>query len=237
MKTFIQNRLTVDAVIFDLDGTLIDSVDFYCKVLNLALKRLGLPAVSRERISKAVVDGIFDWDRVLPVPMKAPKNELVAKLVGVISEIYPRMFRTEVKMIEGAGGILREIARSGMKIGLVTSTPRRLLEEKLRPLRGSGSGVLFDVIITTDDVVRKKPAADPLLECGRRLGVNMDRTVYVGDARTDLKAARTAGMKSVGVLTGIDDYRGLMSENPYAVIESVVGLRNVINSNVQADLG
>jgi len=221
-------RLTVDAVVFDLDGTLIDSLDVHCKILNSAFVELGLPAVSKEDILKAIRDGEFDWDGVLPEHMKAPKEDVIRNAREIINEIYPQIFRKEAKMIAGVDEILKEIARHGMKIGLVTSTPQILMEDKLHPLKGSGVEDLFDAIITTDDVPNKKPAADPLIECGKRLDVDMAKMVYVGDTRTDIKAGHAAGMKTVGVLTGNDDYEALTGENPDVVIGSVVELRHVI---------
>jgi phosphoglycolate phosphatase len=229
MISSINDRLTVDAVIFDLDGTLIDSMDVYCKILNSTLERLGLPHASRKDIMHAIRDGDFDWNCVLPKEMTVPKEELIRDARTIIREIYPKTFKKEVKMIEGADDILREIAAVGMKIGLVTSTPRFLLGDKLYPLKGSGTKNLFNVIITTDDAANKKPAADPLIVCGEKLGMDREKMVYVGDTRTDIKAAQAAGMKAIGVLTGIDDYEGLMTESPYAIIDSVVGLRRVIN--------
>ena len=229
MKASGNARLIVDAVVFDLDGTLIDSLDVYCRILNAALVTLGLPAAPREDILKAIRQGEFDWDCVLPESVKAEKEETIRQARKIISEIYPRRFREEAKMIAGVDAILKEISGCGMKIGLVTSTPQILLEDKLHPLKGSGVENVFDAIITTDDVAKKKPAADPLIACGRLLDVDMADMVYVGDARTDIQAGRAAGMMTIGVLTGNDGYEALMAENPDAVIGSVVELRQVIS--------
>ena len=160
--------------------------------------------------------------------MKSQKEVLIRKVRSIIDEIYPRVFRKEVIMIEGADEILKKIAARGMKIGLVTSTPRAFLEDKLHPLKRAGIGDLFEVIITTDDIQNRKPAAEPLIECGKRLGVNRDKIVYVGDTRIDMRAGHAAGMKTVGVLTGNDPYHDLITENPEAVIQSVGELSKVI---------
>jgi HAD superfamily hydrolase (TIGR01509 family) len=118
-----------------------------------------------------------------------------------------------------------------MKLGLVTTTPRQDLIHKLYPLRRAGVDDLFEVTITTDDVKEKKPAAEPLIECGRRLGISMNRSVYIGDACIDIRAGKAAGMKTIGVLTGLDDYDSLMEEGPDAIIDSVRELWSVIESS------
>jgi phosphoglycolate phosphatase len=228
MKPRWSGRIRVDAVLFDLDGTLIDSTDAYCTILNLALQRVGLPILSREQILEAVEDGGFVWERVLPLSTSARKEALVGEIRSALFEIYPRVFPGEVRIIEGVGEILKEIARSGAKLALVTSTPLNLLEPKMNPLRNAGLDRLLEVIITTDDVTRRKPSPDPLIECAGRLGGERSRMVYVGDTRTDLKAGRAAGMKTIGVLTGIDDFGRLMSENPDAILRSVVELPDVL---------
>jgi HAD superfamily hydrolase (TIGR01509 family) len=233
MRESGEGKLNVDAVVFDLDGTLIDSLDVYCKILNTALERVGLPTASKKNILRAIREGGFIWDFVLPEKMKSQKDVLIRKVRGVIDEIYPRMFRKEVKIIEGAAGILKRIAARGIKIGLVTSTPRTLLEDKLYPLQQASVEDVFEGIITTDDIHNKKPAADPLIECGKRLGVNRNKIVYVGDTRIDMQAGRAAGMKTVGVLTGYDTYQVLMSEDPEAVIPSVGDLGDVISLDLK----
>jgi HAD superfamily hydrolase (TIGR01662 family) len=218
----------VDAVIFDLDGTIIDSADIYFRIIDIVFERLGLAPVSRDDVLDAVKTGDFDWDRVLPSEIKGRKDELMAEARGIIQGMAPQMFRESAKLIPGAADVLKEISARGIKVGLVTSTSMKHLGDKLYPLRESGIEDLFEVVITTDDVKKKKPAADPLIECGKRLGVTGEKSVYVGDSRTDIRAGKAAGMRTIGVLTGMNDYESLKAEDPDMIIESVVGLRDLM---------
>lgn len=61
-----------------------------------------------------------------------------------------------------------------------------------------------------------------MIDCGKRLGVAMDKSVYMGDSRTDIRAGKAAGMKTIGVQTGMDDYESLKKENPDRIIDGVV---------------
>lgn len=225
---FADNQFRCAAVIFDLDGTLIDSADVYLRILNVAFERLNLPLFSKEDISDLLIEGDFDWNRILPSDLKERKEEITSKSMVIIRKIYPQMFREDVTLIPGAADILREISMGGMKMGLVTSTQAKYLEPKLHSLKMSGTANLLRVIITTDQVPNKKPAADPLIECGKRLGVDMEKILYVGDSRVDIKAGKAAGTKTIGVLTGVDDYDSLIAENPDAILDSVVGLRDIL---------
>jgi 2-phosphoglycolate phosphatase len=223
--------LNVDAVLFDLDGTLIDSIGIYYKIVDIVFEKLKLPPVPREKFVEAAKDGDFDWDCVLPDHMKNRKEELTKAAMEIIYDIYPEMFGNDLKLIPGAESILREISSDGMKIGIVTSTPKEGMSYKLQTLKKAGLEKLIEVVITADDVQNKKPAGDPLIECSKRLGIAPEKSVYVGDSRIDIKAGKAAGMKTIGVLTGFDDHKALGREEPDAIVQSVTELPGVITFN------
>ena len=223
-----RDKLSVDAVIFDMDGTLIDSIDIYFEIVEIALKRLELPPVSRNKILDAAETRDFNWDLVLPDEVIDKKDEIIADAWEIINEIAPQMFAERLELIRGADRILQNISARIPKIGLVTSTQQQYLKIKMQPLETAGVEKLFDVIITSDDVPNRKPDPDPLIECARRLDVKADKCVYVGDTRTDIKAGKAAGMHTVGVLTGFDDFNSLNQEMPDAIIASIKDLMDVI---------
>ncbi|MBW1916041.1 MAG: HAD family hydrolase [Deltaproteobacteria bacterium] len=223
------NRLILDALIFDLDGTLIDTMGVYFQTLDVVCERLDLPPVSRKEISDAVKEGNFNWDLIFPLEMLDKKDGLIKKARVVIEEVDLQIPWHELEIFPGVREILKEIAESDIKIGIVTATPVQKIEKKLYPLKRAGIAKLLDVIITEDDALRGKPAADPLIECGKRLDVEVDKSAYVGDSRVDIKAGKAAGMKTIGVLTGLDDYDSLKKEDPDLIIDSVVQLREVID--------
>jgi HAD superfamily hydrolase (TIGR01509 family) len=223
-----QTKLSVHAVIFDMDGTLIDSIDIYFKIVEIALERLKLPQVSRKQILDASETGDFNWELVLPDEVHHKKDEIIGEAWEIINEIAPQMFQDNLELIRGADNILQSISSGSPKIGMVTSTQRKYLKIKMLPLQLAGVEELFEVIITSDDVPNRKPDPDPLIECARRLDVNPNKCVYVGDTRTDIKAGKAAGMKTVAVLTGFDDYDMLANESPDAIIDSIRNLVEVI---------
>lgn len=215
-----------DAILFDLDGTLIDSTEAYFMIMEIAFQRIGVPPVSRKRILNAVVDGAFLWDEVLPATDPREKDALITKAWGIIREIYPRIFQDQVDLFPGVVDVLKDLKAGGVKIGIATSTPRNQLEIKLLPLRDSGADRFFDAVIAADDTKRRKPAADPLLECVRQMDTEPDRSIYIGDTRADIRAGKAAGMVTIGVLSGIDPYETLKMEEPDLIIKSVVELRD-----------
>ena len=217
------------AVIFDLDGTLIDSIDIYFTIVENALKRLNLPAVSRNQILAAAESEEFKWELVLPQDVLDRKTEIIDEAWAVINEIAPQMFADNLELIQGAERIVENLSSSGLKIGLVTSTQRQYLETKMQPLKNAGVDTLFEAIITSDDVEKRKPAPDPLVTCAQQLDMKPGNCVYVGDTTTDIKAGKAAGMRTIGVLTGFDEYETLEKESPDAIVENVRYLLEVID--------
>jgi HAD superfamily hydrolase (TIGR01662 family) len=226
--SYKQKKIKVAAVIFDLDGTLIDSIDIYFSIVEEALARLNLPAVSRSRILAAAESEDFKWELVLPQDVLHRKEKIIDEAWAVINEIAPQMFADNLDLIQGAGGTVENLSSKGLKIGLVTSTQRQYLETKMQPLKNAGVDTLFDVIITSDDVEKRKPAPDPLIACAQQLDLKPDNCVYVGDTTTDIRAGKAAGMWTVSVLTGFDEYEALETENPDAIIKDVQNLLEVI---------
>jgi HAD superfamily hydrolase (TIGR01549 family) len=221
-------KLKVDAVIFDLDGTLIDSIDIYFAIVEKTLARLNMPPVSRGQILAAAESEDFKWELVLPPKVLRRKQTIIEQAWAVINEIAPRMFEKNVKLLPGVDGILKRISLNGWKIGLVTSTRKSHLKIKMQPLEIAGVAELFEAIITSDDVPERKPAPEPLIACAKQLDLQPINCVYVGDTATDMKAGKAARMRTVGVLTGFDDYDSLNRENPDAIIDSVQKLGSVI---------
>jgi phosphoglycolate phosphatase len=226
--SYKHRKLKVAAVIFDLDGTLIDSIDIYFSIVEKALKRLKLPAVSRSRILEAAESEEFKWELVLPQDVLSHKEKIIDKVWIVINEIAPQMFADNLDLIRGVEGIVENLSSNGLKIGLVTSTQRQYLETKMQPLKNAGVAELFEAIITSDDVEKRKPAPDPLIACAQQLDLKPGACVYVGDTTTDIKAGKAAGMRTIGVLTGFDEYKALETENPDAIINDVQNLLEVI---------
>ena len=224
-----QKKLKVAAVIFDLDGTLIDSIDIYFTIVENALKRLNLPAVSRNQILAAAENEEFKWELVLPQDVLNRKADIIDEAWAVINEIAPQMFADNLELIKGAERIVESLSSNGLKIGLVTSTQRQYLETKMQPLKNAGVDTLFEAIVTSDDVEKRKPSPDPLIACAQQLDIKPGNCVYVGDTTTDIKAGKAAEMRTIGVLTGFDEYETLEKESPDAIVESVRYLLEVID--------
>lgn len=217
-----------EAVIFDLDGTLIDSVPAYYKLLEIVVERLNLPPVSKGMVSDLMKGGVNAWEILTPPEMKDRKEEFRKQIFQVSREAGRELFQKEVDLIPGVAEIFSQLSEKKIKIGLVTSTHTQFLDEKMIPLKKKGLDKLIDVLIGIEDAPKVKPAPDPLIECARRMGVARAGCIYIGDTSIDLKAGKAAGMATAGVLTGLDDHETLKREDPDIIVDSVFDLRHIL---------
>lgn len=221
-------RVPLDAVIFDLDGTLLDSVRIYYRIICTVLNKLGFPDVTMDVMREATEDTEFDWQMVLPESVDIKQPGLMETIHSAVEELYRPMFEFESMPIPGMKGAVEGLAAAGIKLAIVTSTPREHVDFKLSQLKQNGTLSYFDVIVTANDTPRQKPAPDPMIECCRQLGVELETSVYIGDSMSDIQSGRSAGMKTIAVLSGFGDLNSLISEHPDAVIGSVAELNSII---------
>ncbi|MEW5910140.1 MAG: HAD hydrolase-like protein, partial [Thermodesulfobacteriota bacterium] len=127
----------LQAVLFDLDGTLIDSIGRYLMVLNTAFRELKIPPVSERLASEAVKEGDIDWDMLLPDLPQEKKRQVCEALPQTIAGIYDRVFDHRISLIPGVENVIPALSNCGFMLAIVTSTPRIHLSPKLHPLHES----------------------------------------------------------------------------------------------------
>ena len=222
-------KLTVEAIMFDLDGTLIDSIKIYYRIVQAVLDKLGLPKVPPEQIQQANQNGTFLWEKLFPAAIFGEHPQLKDEAWVIARQISPSLFKDQVKLLPGTTEVLHQAAEKGFKLAVVTSTPRQNMQAKLKPLEEAGVLPLLQEIITADDTLRKKPAAEPLLECSKRLATEVEECVYIGDTQIDIRAGKAAKTRTIGVLTGFDNHTMLEKEDPDAIIGNLFNLPEIIS--------
>jgi HAD superfamily hydrolase (TIGR01509 family) len=188
---------TRSALVFDLDGTLVDTVYAHVLAWQGAFEGAGFP-VDAWRIHRRIgmSHGLFTKavGREIGRPISPGQGEALAKHHGeLFRSLMPRR-----RPLPGAVSLLRRLREARVPFGIATSGRRPDIDASLEALE------LPDdvVVIGRDDVVRAKPAPDLFLACQTRLGVEPGDCYVIGDSVWDLLAARRAGMHGVGLLTG-----------------------------------
>ena len=185
------------ALIFDLDGTLIDTVYAHVFAWQQALAEAGMP-IEGWRIHRRIgmSGGLFT--RAVAREAGRPLSDAEAESIQQRHGALFRKLLPERRPLPGAVDLLAFLRAEGIRHGIATSGRRPEIDVSLDALGVTGDMVVVD----RGDVLRAKPEPDLFLACQERLGVAIRDCYVVGDAVWDLLAARRAGMLSVGVLTG-----------------------------------
>ena len=208
--------------IFDLDGTLIDSVPVYFKLMETILETIGLPPAPKSVVSEFMTGGgLAVIEKLVPENLQHKKDEIIKEFMRVGTKTSRSAFKDQVKLFDGVPRLFDRLVGLKIPIGIVTSTERLYIDRKLTPLEKNDIKQHLDVVIAIEDAPRKKPFPDPLIECSRRFGVRVEKCVYIGDSHVDIRAANAAGMMSIGVLSGLDDHETLVAENPHMILKSI----------------
>ena len=211
----------VESVLFDLDGTLIDSVPVYFRLMETILRTIGLPPATKPVVAEFMVKGMSAVEGLIPAEMKDRKEEITLEFMAVGKRIARNMFHDEVEVFQGVPELFSLLMGQRISIGVVSSTETEYMERKLAPLVRKGIRQCLSAVVGIEGALRRKPAPDPLFECCRRLGVDPAKCIYVGDSCVDMVAGNEAGMLTVGVLSGLDDLEGLKKEGPAMIVDSV----------------
>lgn len=181
------------AVIFDLDGTLVDSYGPITLALNAARAAFGLQAVPEERVRRDVGHGL---EQLLEDHLGAAR---VADGVRVFRATYEQVFAAGTTPLPGVPEIPRALALRGLRLAVASNKPARFGRRIVDQI---GLAQEIPVVLGPDSGVPPKPAPPMLQLALRELGVAADEAVYVGDMPLDVETARQAGVRHLLVPTG-----------------------------------
>jgi len=217
---------SVRAIIFDMDGTLIDSIDVYHGIIQDIMKRLGMELnATRELVFESLSRGRKLSEFLFP-PHLENRMRIVDQFNGLAMNAFREIFsRGDVELIDGVSPVFGELRRRGFFLAIVTSS----LTEVIVPfLKAKNLHPYLHCVLGRTEVPQLKPSPAPLLKCMEILDVEPAESVYVGDSAIDIQAGKAAGMLTVGVLTGTSDLSRLKAEAPDAILNSVGDLLTIL---------
>ena len=186
-------------VLFDLDGTLLDTAADLCAAANAVLREEGRAPVAVEALRPAVSRGSRAMLAVaFPDLDAAAREPLVPRFLAA----YARDIARHSRLFDGMDEVLRAIDAAGSRWGIVTNKPEYLARALIESL---GLDARCAVLIGGDTLPVRKPDPEPLREACRRMGVALAEAVYVGDDARDVQAANAAPMKSIAAAWGFRD--------------------------------
>lgn len=200
--------------IFDLDGTLLDTLGDLAQSTNHALREMGMPERSLAEIRQFVGNGVRKLiERAVP---EGTPYDVTEQTLAVFKMHYIDHGLDTTKPYEGIPEMLAELKGRGMNIAVVSNKFYDATQQLCRHFFPD----TVSVAIGEREGINKKPAPDTVLEALRQLGVPADGAVYIGDSDVDIKTAENCGMPCISVLWGFRDKDFLIEHGGKTFVET-----------------
>lgn len=208
--------------IFDLDGTLLSTLDDLAASCNYALRSNNMPERTTEEVRQFVGNGVKKlMERAIPDGLR---NPLFEKTYTDFRQHYMQHNLDSTHPYEGVMELLSELHRRGKQVAVVSNKFYAATQELCRHFFGEE---LVPVAIGEREDIRKKPAPDTVIEALRQLGASADGAVYIGDSDVDIETAHNSSMPCISVLWGFRSKAFLLEHGATTFVEHPMDILNV----------
>ena len=185
-----------DTIIFDLDGTLLNTLDDLRDSVNEVLVNKGYASKNLEEVKRFVGNGVRNLIQC-SMPDTCSENE-ITQCLEEFKELYKNNMQNKTRPYNGIMELLLDLNRFNYKMGIVSNK----YDTAVKSLSRTYFGNLIPVSIGESNSVRRKPAPDSVLLAIQELNSNIKNTIFVGDSDTDVQTAKNAGIPCIGVTWG-----------------------------------
>lgn len=210
------------AVVFDLDGTLLNTLEDLTDSTNAALRYCGYPERTIDEIRRFVGNGIYKLiERAVPENIDV---ESTKKCYDFFCADYKKNMANKTKPYDGVDDMLKNLYDAGLRLAIVTNKADFAAQE----LCGSLFGKYVKVVVGSDGVRPNKPAPDGVYYALSKLGVTKEEAVFVGDSEVDIATAKNADIDCIGVLWGFRDKKDLEKVGVTKTAATTAELQNML---------
>lgn len=213
-----------EAVLFDLDGTLIDSLYDIGEAVNRVLSNYGFPTHKISTYRRLVGDGSRTLiERALP--KKHCNDKTIDACLKEYIEDYSRNYNVKSEPYFGIPNLLDTLKTIDLKLAILSNKPDAITKKCVKSLLSKWD---FDVVLGQRDSVPPKPNPRGALKVAKRLSIPPSNILYLGDTATDMKTAASAGMFPVGVLWGFRPLKELKENGACAIIDDPIEVLDLL---------
>lgn len=217
--------MSIALVLFDLDGTLIDSLADIAGSANTVLESLGHPTHPAPVYKTFIGDGVaMLFRRALPGGLAEPP--LIDRCVAAFHEVYGARWDAETRPYPGIAALLDALVARGLPLGVLSNKPQDFTSLCVSRLLPDWS---FQAVVGDRPGQARKPAPDGALSIARELGLPPEQIVYIGDSSVDMRTAVAAGMVPVGVTWGFRSADELRATGARFLIDQPAELLGVLD--------
>ncbi len=210
------------AVLFDMDGTVLDTLDDLCDSINHSLAEFSLLPVSREHVRQCLGNGAaFLVSHSIPA---GSSPELEANVLAFYKPWYDAHCLIKTAPYEGILPMMQSLKDHGLRLAIISNKPNRAVQE----LSDAFFPGLLELSVGESPSVRRKPAPDTVLTAASQIGLSVDQCVYVGDSEVDLQTARNAGMDCISVTWGFRDEAQLIEAGASVLVRTPEELESLL---------
>ena len=210
----------IKAVIFDLDGTLLNTLEDLNEALNYSIDRFGYSKISIDKTRAYIGNGI----RNLILSSINNDDSKIDEIFDLFKEFYSANCNNYTKPYDGIKKLIQILKQNGYKLGVVSNKAKY----GLNILVESHFKDEFEVVIGDMEGIPRKPSKEPLLEACRRLGVSVNEMVYIGDSDVDVLTVKNTGCKGIFVDYGFRDRQALLSIGADVVVSNPMDILKYI---------
>jgi len=214
----------IEAVIFDLDGTLLYTLEDICDVVNSVLASNGMPGKSIHEVKHAVGRGIEELVRKV-VPAGSVTDESVEKLSDQIRKLYLEQESVKTRPYPGITELLERLHSECVPMAVLTNKHQLSAEKQVKMYFG---GISFAAVCGDREDYPLKPSPEAVKPILEKLGVPPGNTLMVGDSDVDMITAVNAGMIAVGVSWGFRDTSLLLDHGAAYIVDSPMEIINIL---------
>ncbi len=187
------------AVLLDMDGVIVDGMPFHMRAWKEAFSAVGIEVTDVDIYIREGMDGLQTVREIAEekgVPLTPEEQRRVNESKNrILNGIF------QVRFIPGSLELIQKLQRKGLKLALVTGTKGEIVKKILK----EGLEGYFDVVITAESVLRKKPAPDPYLKAVEELGLRKEECLVIENAPAGIASAKRAGLKCLAITTSLPE--------------------------------
>lgn len=219
-------RFQVKVVMFDLDGTLLDTAPQIAEAANRMLVALGKPMLPQAQITTYIGEGVQNLiKRCLVGSMHGEPSEQEFARAQPLYHGFYEANATDSKAFAGVLSALQQLRKQGYRLACVTNKPEKFT---LPLLQHAGLADFFEIVVSGDTLPKKKPDPLPLLHICQKLGTLPAEALMVGDSETDIQAAHAAGCFVVTVPYGYNQGRAIDVATVDATVQQLTEVVNLL---------
>ncbi|MBO5495959.1 MAG: HAD family hydrolase [Oscillospiraceae bacterium] len=210
------------AVLFDMDGTVLDTLDDLASATNHSLEHFGFPAVSREKVAASLGNGAAHLIRCC-APAGTGEDQ-IQQMLAFYKPWYDAHCQDQTRPYPGILPLMERLRERGVKQAIISNKPDTAVQE----LAAQFFPGLLELALGESPRVRRKPNPDAVLAAAEDMGVPAADCVYVGDTEVDLETAKNAGMACIAVTWGFRSREQLLSAGATCLAETAEELEALL---------